>query len=224
MNSLNHTFITITLFFHLSSDAWPCRPLTSTDFPHPDRSYRSPSRATAAFVESFVFPLLNPHFLSFPLYKCGWRPLDSSALLTYKTCSIYYEPLQCKTRNDIRKPITAWESSKDWIVVASDHHLAMWEGWWKSEGPPIPKTGSPAPQVVSLIMFTLLALMWSRSSWTSFSPAVSLSVAIVNHVYEFALLLCGVLYDPPGYISLQSLRDSHQFWSLIHLLLTGHNI
>lgn len=205
---LSTTLLLPLLCFHLSSDAWPCRPLTSTDFPPSARSYRSPSRATAVFAETFVFPLLNPHFLSFPLYKCGWTPLDSLALLTYKTCSIYCEPLQCKTRNDIGKQVTVWESSKNWTVVASDHHLAMWKGWWKLEGPPMPEIGSPAPQVVSLMMFTLLALMWSRSSWVSFSPTVSLSAAIVNHACEFALLLCGVLYDPPGCISLQSLWDS----------------
>lgn len=152
--------------FHLSSDAWPCRPLTSTNFPHPARSYRSPSEVTAVFAEPFVSPLPNPHFLSFSLYKCGWTPLghtggilDSLALLTYKTCSIYYEPLQCKTRNDIGKPITVWESSKDWVVVASDHHLAMWKGWWKLRGSPVPEIGSLALQVVSLIMSTALAAM-----------------------------------------------------------------
>lgn len=88
---------------NLSPDAWPCRPLTSTNFSHLARSYRFRSGYKTIFAEPFASPLPNPPFLSFSSHKCEWAgpgfsgvTLGSSALLTYKTCHPYYEPLNIK--------------------------------------------------------------------------------------------------------------------------------
>lgn len=88
---------------NLSSDAWPCRLLTTTNFSHPARSYRSPGGYTAIFAELFASRSPNPSFLFCSSYKCEWNSLSYSgvtlgslALLNFKTCHPCYEPLNIK--------------------------------------------------------------------------------------------------------------------------------
>lgn len=141
---ISSTMLLLSLpHFHLSSDAWPCRSPTSTNFRHPARSYRCPSGSQGALLSHWSPHSQNHisssfHWLSQQAHWPCWPTISAN---------IYYQPLQWKTTTDIGKPITVWESSKDWVVEASDHHLTIWKRWWKLEGLSVPEIGFLALQI-----------------------------------------------------------------------------
>lgn len=148
--------------FHLCSfvDVWPLQiSLTLTGLTGP----YNPSGVTAILSEPFTFPLLNPHCLSFHCINVGehlWAPI----LRAHWPCSPTRPAVSTLSHCNVKLEMTlgnqsVWENNKDWIVVASDQHLAMLKGWWKLEGPPVTEIGS-----LTLIMSTMLApISWFQS-------------------------------------------------------------